>query len=719
MLVLAGLLLSVSQLPTRDSLYTSAELRALVDSVAAHTRTVPERLDGFRSDVEAEVALFRVDASGHRRLLRVQQVAEHVVWERSGRYVERVVGHRAQSSSILAYNALSLPSFTVPSLYGARLDLLLGPFTSSSSEGRRSSDELHPLAVDRDRIYRYAGGDTVQRLTIAGRVVSVVSVSVMPSGDPAVATTVFRGELLLEPVRFQIVAMRGEILEIGGRRSTPTRARKALVKSVGLIEVTNAELDGEFWLPQTERIELRVTSPLSGREAMLLRVSSRFSRLRVTRRDSASRSGPTFDVPVAFARRLTFAQGDSLRKFDGWRSPLGDATQEDAFPVPSDADPQSDGERSPTLSIRPGVRALREAIRFNRVEGLYSGVGAEARTELWRGRQAIAVNVGRAWSSGTYRGEARLELQSTTTLIGARVGRTLESTNDFRYAGDHGSLLAALLQSRDDHDYVDRVGAAVFVSRAWNAGDIRVTVSNSRTQDRGLDQRLTSGLFGPDSGFRRNRPVSAGRYQRTSAAIEIHPDVLAEYLRPGVGFSATIERGIGRHDYSRVTARVAARRHFGASLSFGGRVDGGAVFASDTIPLQEQFELGGPVQLPGFDYKQFTGDRALAGQLSASYALRNLGFEPQGGRSTLFVPQLSATVYVGIVHQSNAFARDGALVLSGAASPCNTPGCVPLEALRTSGQVGIRLFDGGVFFGWRRRLSDSDRWRFIWAVSWS
>src|SRR4029077_1953863 len=120
-------------------------------------RFPPAAPTAYRSRIETELSLLIRDTLGRERSAEVEQLATDALWTRGDRYDLHIVGYRSQNIGV-PYSTLSLVrAWTVPTLYGDRLSL--GAYFSRS----RSNDTLvavHPLSSDRDRFYRFSGGDT-------------------------------------------------------------------------------------------------------------------------------------------------------------------------------------------------------------------------------------------------------------------------------------------------------------------------------------------------------------------------------------------------------------------------------------------------------------------------------------------------------------------------------------------------------------------------------
>lgn len=440
----------------------------------------------------------------------------------------------------------------------------------------------------------------------------------------------------------------------------------------------------------------------------MLRISSRFSDLRVDELLASDSTSAETGPPTAFERHLSAASADSLGSFSDWQRPLGAATGSATF-EPIRASNEMELSRRLESGLRFGTQRLRQTVRFNRIEGLFTGVGVAVPTRSGRGE--LMSTIGRAWAERTWRGSAGLSVSTRNTRLGVQVGRDLVSTNDFAYAADNAALLLAPLFSRDDQDYLDRRVASAYLERGRQGDAATFSLELARVSDRAVMNALRFGLVHGDSGFRENRPIRPGDYSRARLTLAVHPAVLAEYLAPGVGLLGSAELAWGENPYGRVEARLGFRRVFRGELAVSARIDAGLVSHSGPLPPQQLFELGGPTQLPGFPYKSAAGDAAMLGMLMLSVpvvlpaAMRDL---PKRWR-----PRLAAQLYGGFADASREEVAAAVSLLERDEPPCGvTVDCRPGTRRRASAQIGLRLMDGALFVGVTRRISESDRWRF-------
>src|SRR5687768_17866975 len=238
-----------------DSLYATPALRALV-AAAARRNAVPPALDWYEARVETEIGVVSRRPDGAEGVAALEQVGTTLRWARDGRYEQRVLGYRTQQVAInLSVLGVLGSGWVTPVLYGNRLLFRGITEADSGAEGARRRrarrDTLllvHPLAEDREPVYRYRGGDTVLVLRLGGRDVPIVRVQVEPTGAGTRRTGVFAGEIDLDASRSQVVRMRGRFGVVGGRRGWRDRL-PAPVEAVAFVEYVNAEFDGAYWLP--------------------------------------------------------------------------------------------------------------------------------------------------------------------------------------------------------------------------------------------------------------------------------------------------------------------------------------------------------------------------------------------------------------------------------------------------------------------------------------
>ena len=725
---------------TGDSTYSSPALRALVARAASQNRTVPAALRSYEARVESEIAVMTHRPDGGETAVSVEQSLNEVRWQRDGSFAQYLTAYRArQSGPTLSALAFLRHAWTIPVLYGNRLSLFFGLDSSKNAprdEGGTGNAEagtlaVHPFAIDRDAVYRFTGGDTIAVMRTERRAIPVVRILVEPrAAQPRWPVVVFRGEIDVDATRGEIVRMRGSFLTSG--RNGPVSERLAVVplETVAFVELESREVEGRYWLPAYQRIEAQVAIGGVGESRTAMRVVSRFRDVHVTELaaagddgDDASLMDPAVDSLGLLPHVLTIASADSLSADGAWRLPLGEATA--AVNADDFIDVAPDAWR-PTGAPRVDIVARRtsDVVHFNRIEGLATGLGAE-----WRLRDAapgltVRGRASWAWSEQALRGAIDGVWRRGVWTPGFRLGRTLDVTSDFAAPRDSGSGVLAALFGVDDYDYVDRRAATVSLERSTGAdAAYAARIEAGLVSDRGAAARLTRGALGQPADFRPNRTVDDGTYAREQLSLEWHPAVNADVMRQGAGASVSWTRADGGRRWQRVEVRVNARQQRGA---FAGavRADAGVLFGPD-VPAQQLFEIGRGEGLVGYGYKEFAGDRAALVRALATYELpvwrsplRFLGARWLPAPS----PEIAVSLQGGATSVSSqaaaiAVQRLGSMEDRIGASPVaagiGMPVSRPSGGFRSSIELGLRFFGGGVGMGLARPIDHGAAWRAV------
>lgn len=695
--------LSTSQ-RTTDSIYSSSALRDVVAAVSAANHRPPAGLRGYRSHIETELALVLRDTLGREHAAEVEQLATEAHWTHAERYELHIVGYRSQNAGV-PYSTLSIVrGWTVPTLFGERLSL--GTYIAGPNR-RDTLIAVHPFAADRERYYRYSGGDTVAVLRIGARRIPIARIRVRPRFQDRTPLAAFDGEIDVDAIRNQIIRMRGQIEILGEHPSSGSRLlRLTGVVSAAYVEFVNAEIAGKYWLPAMQRTEFQASFPLLGQTRAVFRVVSNISDIAVDDTTTAPDTSGSLRVIV------TWAPSDSISRFADWRREIGAQTEA----VHSDdfqdlAPPAWRNNGPPRVSFFPN--SMRRVFRFNRVEGLYLGLAPTLDFRSAKPGLSAGVFGGWAFSEKAARGGAFAAYSSGRSTIGLRAERALVSTNDFSLPFDEDPGFAALLTSVDNYDYVDRWLALASFSRAAGAPNAgRATLQLGLGADRAVDARLEHGLFSQGNRFWPNRGATSGNYAFGSFDLELHPGVTGDFVSPGIGARAHYEMGRGDLDWQRTEVSVGARRYWG-HLSLGAHVDGGAVRGSP-VPPQQLFELGGTSLLPGYDYKAFAGDEAALFRGFASYRFARWQ-RPVRVWHSFFVPGLNpgveSSIQGGWARASSpaVLASIRQLGVDQAGNPLSTPS----GNVRSTIGVGLSFFADLFHVGAARPIDRAAPWKLV------
>jgi len=238
--------------------------------------------------------------------------------------------------------------------------------------------------------------------------------------------------------------------------------------------------------------------------------------------------------------------------------------------------------------------------------------------------------------------------------------------------------------------------------------------------DHAVEQNVSKGFYvAKNAGFRPNRGIREGNYVRSTASLEIDPQVSGLFVDRGVGFSLYYDRADGDLKWQRVEVRTAARRELGPFQLYA-RGDAGALLGNP-VP-QQMFELGGDLGLSGFEYKEFAGDRAALLRTVIGYTFPILR-APIRLPSALVLPGLAPGVAAGIhggwTEVSSDAARQALLELGTTIDSASTQPILlsrPTNGVRASAEFLATFFSGALAIGVTRPLDEARGWKFTWRI---
>jgi hypothetical protein len=300
----------------------------------------------------------------------------------------------------------------------------------------------------------------------------------------------------------------------------------------------------------------------------------------------------------------------------------------------------------------------------------------------------------------------------------------LDVTNDFRNQFDN--ISTAGLIGRDPWDYVGRTVVGIAGTRAIrDARGSAFRLEGHWVSDDAVFRHKDKSLVGLR--FRDNRNVVEGDYFRARGTFDWNPDVSPLFALDGIGFKTEFEVASGDLDYGRIEARIVARKSF-SRVFFVARLHGG-VLISDHPPPQQLFELGGAVGLPGYEYKEFAGNRAALLRVRLTYPLSFLDSPLRLG-SGIVLPSLAPAISIGyqtgVAHASSPAALaavralgnlendDGTLAKDSNDQPL--PAAVSISAPKGSVDIRIGFFGDALAVGFARAIQRGRSTRFIFAL---
>ncbi len=225
------------------------------------------------------------------------------------------------------------------------------------------------------------------------------------------------------------------------------------------------------------------------------------------------------------------------------------------------------------------------AFRFNRVEGMSSGLGAR---QLLGGGYAWHAQARYNFGEATVIGEAGVERSNGRRTIDVTAYRRTTVANDWGSPFGFGASLAAALYARDEGFYFRNAGAEV-VWRTDPKPDFEVRLFGERQDNMPVVTRRS--LFGGDNdpGFVPNLTARAGNVFGASTRVRREAGVDPNGWRFFADGRA--ELGAGDWSYQRGAIDMGAQHPLFGPLSLSVTAGGGAAFGD--VPQQRMFYLGG------------------------------------------------------------------------------------------------------------------------------
>lgn len=704
MILELAMLLAIQQpMQQPDTVYATPAVESLVSRAAAANAEPPQDLTGYRARIETELSFVRVEPDGREALLQLEQLASDLYWRRDGGTLQEMIGYRSQTlgATFSGLSFFDVP-WLVPTLYGERLDLVRtsGPARSESGAllHRRA---MHPFSARRAEVYRFSGGDTVDVIRLPDRTVTIVRVRVEARGTPARPTLLFEGDIDLDVDRLHIVRMQGRLVP-SGRSST---FLDAIATGVLFVRFVTAEYDEAYWLPREQRFEVQAVSRLSeGR--IVFRVVSRFVDVDPNNPDAVARAPDPREHPYGLIRGAENV--GALSNFGDWQVGIGDlGSDANAHDFDPYAPPSIVPTGEPRLTF--STRHFSQLFRINHVEAVYTGLGLTYDFGDTAPGLLFRVHGGYAWGEQTLRGGGELLRRQGGWEYGVRGERQLFHTNDFTTTLDPEPGVTPLLGA-EQYDYVDRWIGGV-AARTTGDSWLGLRVEAARVADRNVGRNVVP-LDDPDNpptpinASRLNRPMFEGDFWLGRVALQRNPSAGGLSLQPGVGLRLAYEGAVGDLDWQRVEAGFSARRMLGR-FTVAARGDAGVVF-SDSTPPQAMFELGTVTDLPGFEHKAFTGDRAALGRVGLMYTLPIFNAPIRMGSLWLPAPAPAPSVAVQ-VGWTDASTETLAIM--------ERFGWRTSDGARAALDLRMRFFGGSVSIGAARPLDRGGEWRFVWGLA--
>ncbi len=468
-------------------------------------------------------------------------------------------------------------------------------------EGDEVRDVPHPLSADGLNEYDFAIRDSLQ-IRLGPRTLNVYEVRVRPKDDkaPRAIGAVYIDKESGEVVRMAFSFTRAALID------------KELEDVSVVLE--NGLIEGRFWLPRRQEIEIRRTGTWLDYPARgIIRGRWEICCYEVnTPMPLGIFQGPEIALaPKGWANPVPFV-GNVL---DSLPPDVRAVTDADVAKVQEEARALVRSQAlSRTRNVALSGRSVSDFIRVNRVEGLAVGTGITR----WLG-QGLSVSLRGRYGFADEKLKERGGI-SYTRASGARI--QLTGYNDFRNAGDvaeASGIISSISSQEFGTDYSDPFGvrgATLSLSSPFTSG-WTIGLDVSRETQRALPVNATP---------------ATGEYQPAIEAASIHDRRLTlSFDRPTtlgpLGFETRFNfggtflqyKGFGEYvNVYRATAQGNLERPFGRSRVIA-RTFAGLVRSSHRVPTQDLIFIGGPTTAPGYVFHQFSARGALSQRLELNF----------------------------------------------------------------------------------------------------
>jgi len=555
----------------------SLSLASLAHSQAWNSpaaRALVERATALRARQLADTGLVDYHATAHGyvtflaqlgdglreppRIVRADQLALEVYW-RAPNFSKQIIEGRRDT--------LLLPTDIV--YHRDHLGIVQNNFPDAIrlGEGDEVRDVRHPLSPAGLALYDFAIDDS---LTISPPPVRVYRVLVRPH-DPTSAGIV--GAIYIEPREGQVVRMVFDF----------TRRAFLQPELEGIsVALENALVDGRFWLPNHQEIEIRRTGTwLDAPARGIIRARWEIAQYVVNR-----------GVPSFFGgAEIVSVDATHLKQYP-WHGGILDSLETGSHVV-TDADVARLQDYVRDYSVRHvtgtaiAARSASDFVRVDRAEGLALGAGL---TQHFGYGFSATARARYGFADHQAKGEADLSWNWLT----------LSAYRDYRDVGDvpESSRLINSLAAQEfgaDHtDPYDTRGVAAWVSLPSVAGFTwQLGIRRERQDSLAVRAHPTSGHFAPT--------VPAVSLWQTLPSLTVSHPTSPGPLGTEVRLDAAFTGAFGT--FARANAVLSVERPEGADRLVTRTMLAGVT--AGPVPIQDDVFLGGPITGPGYAYHEF------------------------------------------------------------------------------------------------------------------
>jgi hypothetical protein len=582
-----------ASVPARAQQWNDPRTMALVDRAISRraAQLADTGLADFRANAHGYVTFLAQVGDGFPdppKVVRTDELAVEVYWRAPNQSKQVIVGRR---------DTLLLP--TDIAYHRDHLAIVQNNFPNiiRLGDGDEVRDVPHPLSNFGRNEYDFAVADSLTIRT-TDRVFEVLMVKIRPKNDLLPRAV---GAIYLDRATGSVVRMTFSFTRVA--------LKDPQLEDVSVI-LENGLVDGRFWVPRRQEIEIRRSGSWMDFPARgIIR-----GRWEITGVET------NIDTPPAFfvGPEIITVSPEQLKKYAfkgdilaGLPSDVKLAENDDVRQVQEDARALVRAEAlSRTRLTTPSARSVSDIIRVNRNEGLAVGAGISHRfgdgfSALGRARFGTADHA--------FKGTVGLGWQRSD---GA--GWSIRAYDDYREAGDQPEVsgvrntIASQEFGSDFTDYYRTCGAAVTADFGlWDGTRWRLTVGREDQRPLAVTARPSTGNYAPALPA---DPLSAWRIEAEGfraahdgpfgATVQGSVSVLASRVRRTAGVEHNQDSWFGR-----LALSGSMERPFGADrLVLSGFA---AIVTGANAPVQSLVYLGGPISAPGFDFHQRRAAAAL------------------------------------------------------------------------------------------------------------
>ena len=584
----------IASVPARAQQWNDPHTMTLVDRAIARraAQLADTGLADFRANAHGYVTFLAQVGDGFPdppKVVRTDELAVEVYWRAPNQSKQVIVGRR---------DTLLLP--TDIAYHRDHLAIVQNNFPNiiRLGDGDEVRDAPHPLSTFGRNEYDFAVADSLTIRT-SDRVFEVLMVKIRPKNDRLPRAV---GAIYLDRESGSVVRMTFSFTRVA--------LKDPQLEDVSVI-LENGLVDGRFWVPRRQEIEIRRSGSWMDFPARGI-IRGRWEITGVeTNKDTppAFFAGPEIlSVPPEQLKKYAF-KGDILA---GLPSDVKLAENDDVRQVQEDARALVRAEAlARTRLTSPSARSVSDLLRVNRNEGLAVGGGINHR--FGDGYSAL----------GRLRfGTADHAFKETVSLGWQRAdgaGWSIRGYDDYREAGDQPEVsgvrntLAAQEFGSDFTDYYQTRGAAVTADLGLLAGARwRLTVAREDQRPLAVSATPSTGSY---AAALPAEPLSAWRIEAEGFRAA-HDGPFGTTVQGSVSALASRVRGVAGSGansanwFGRIAVAGSLERPFGKNrLVISGFA---AAVAGSDVPVQSLVFVGGPVSAPGFDFHQLRSRAALA-----------------------------------------------------------------------------------------------------------